>query len=61
MIVRVVQAVDVPIYDVSEHVGRLARVVGEDDRAGGDPMTIVQFGDRAVEAFWPEELTEVRA
>lgn len=61
MIVRVVRAVDRDIYDVSAHVGRLGLVESQDGRAGGEPMTIIRFGDRTREAFWPEEIEQVRA
>ena len=57
MIVRVVQAVDREIYDVSTFIGRMGIVKGEAESPSiGEPFTIVRFSDGQEEAFWPEEI-----
>lgn len=60
--VRVVDAIDRELYDVSRFVGRVGRVVHLDYDCGcgqsnpGDPMIGVKFRGGVVEEFWREEL-----
>jgi hypothetical protein len=61
VIVRVVQAVDREIYDVSDRLGKLGVFVRETESPStGVPFTLVRFSDGTDEAFWPEEIAEVR-
>lgn len=62
---RVVDAIDIAIYDVSIFIGRSGTVsyLNYDCDCGqcfpGDPMIGVEFGPGETEEFWPEELTIV--
>lgn len=51
--VRVVDAIERSIYDVSLYIGRLGIVLGY---VGFADMLDVKFTDGSCESFWPEEL-----
>ena len=58
--VRVVGAIDIDIYDVSMHVGKIGRVTDlyYPDKSGYpmDPMIVVEFQDGSGDGFWTDEL-----
>jgi hypothetical protein len=64
-IIRVVQAIDEEIHDVSSYIGRFGLVKYLEYSCGcgqsypDDPMIGVRFADGKIEEFWKEELEPV--
>jgi hypothetical protein len=64
-VVRVVDAIDVEVHDVSRYIGQVGRVVHLEYSCGcgqqfpDDPAVGVKFANGDHEEFWPEELVRV--
>lgn len=60
-LVKVVDAVDISVHDVSMHIGKIGKVKALDYGGSGqlypmDPFVVVTLEDGEGESFWAEEL-----
>jgi hypothetical protein len=59
--VKVVDAIDIEIHDVSMHIGKtgVTKALYYPNESGypSDPIVVVEFLDGSGEGFWPEEIT----
>ena len=63
--VKVVDAIDIEIHDVSMHIGKVGKVKALDYSEGSgqlfptDPFVVVDFKDGSGGSFWSDELAPV--